>query len=173
VTGAARRAASASALVGGLLAASLAAAQIVGCPTGTRPGRTSTPTGRYEWCERPAARAPVRHGPLVGVHANGRRSLEVNFVDGTPRGPIRAWYESGEVSASGETRPDNGVLTLRDERGRRRAQIDVRDREIVAQAWDEQGRAEPYDRTRLARVMPANRDLLFIMSLWAAGIGIP
>jgi hypothetical protein len=168
-----RRAALTPALLGWLAAASLAAAQIVGCPPGTKHGSAATATGKYEWCERPAPGAPVRHGPLVGFHPNGRRSLEVNFVDGTPRGPIRAWYESGEVSASGETRPDNGILTLRDERGRKRAQIDVRDRAIVAQAWDEQGREEPYEKAKLAQALPANRDLLFIMNLWAVGIGIP
>jgi len=93
-------------------------------------------------------------------------------VDGTPRGPIRAWYDSGQASAIGETRPDNGTLTLRDEAGRRRAQIDVRARQVVTQAWDADGREEKYEETKLAKTLAANRDLSFIMNIFAVGIGI-
>jgi hypothetical protein len=91
---------------------------------------------------------------------------------GTPRGPIRAWYDSGQASAIGETRPDNGTLTLRDEAGRRRAQIDVRARQVVTQAWDADGREEKYEETKLAKTLAANRDLSFIMNIFAVGIGI-
>jgi len=97
---------------------------------------------------------------------------EVSFVDGTPRGPIRAWYDNGEISAIGETRPDNGTLTLRDERGRKRAQIDVRGRQVVTQAWDADGREERYEEAKLAKALAANRDLSFIMNIFAVGIGI-
>jgi hypothetical protein len=90
----------------------------------------------------------------------------------TLRGPIQAWYETGEPSASGETRPDNGTLTLWDERGRRRAQVEVRNRQLVTRAWDEQGRDEPYQEARLGKALAANRDLSFIMQLFAVGIGI-
>jgi hypothetical protein len=73
---------------------------------------------------------------------------------------------------TGDTRPDNGTPILWDERGRRRAQIDVRDRQVVTQAWDEEGRAERYDEKKLVRALPTNRNLGFIMQLFAVGIGI-
>ena len=156
-----------------LFVASPAAAQSITCPSGTKLGSTETAAaGKFQWCERAAPGGPTRHGPMVGFHSTGHRSIELNFVDGTPRGTIRAWYQSGELSASGETRPDNGTLTLWDERGRKRAQVDVRDRQVVTQAWDEQGRAEPYEEAKLAKTLSANRDLPFIMNLFAVGIGI-
>ncbi len=155
-----------------LAAAGPAAAQSIACPPGTQPGSAETPTAKLQWCERPAQGGPIRHGPMVGFYPSGRRSLEIAFVEGTPRGSLHAWYESGTPSATGETRPDNGTLTLWDERGRRRAQIDVRAREVVTRAWDEQGKDEPYKEARLAKVLSANRDLSFIMTLFAVGIGI-
>ena len=109
---------------------------------------------------------------MVGFHPNGRRSFELNFVDGSPRGAVRAWYEGGQPSMTGETRPDNGTLVLWDDRGRKRAQVDVRDRQVVTRAWDEEGREERYQEAKLARAMPANRNLGFLMQLWAVGIGI-
>ena len=148
-----------------------AAAQIT-CPPGTSPGSTENSDGKLQWCERPDAGGPIRHGPMVAFYPSGRRSFEVAFVDGTPRGPIRAWYDNGEASAIGETRPDNGTLTLRDEQGRKRAQIDVRERQVVTQAWDAEGREERYEEKKLARALAANRDLPFIMNLFAVGIGI-
>jgi antitoxin component YwqK of YwqJK toxin-antitoxin module len=168
----ARFAVAAASLVTLLAAASPAAAQSITCPPGTKLGRTETATAKFEWCERPAPGGPIRHGPTVGFFPSGRRSLELDFADGTPRGQIRAWYESGTPSASGETRPDNGTLTLWDERGRRRAQIDVRDRQVLTQAWDEEGRPERYEEAKLAKALPANRDLPFILNLFAVGIGI-
>ena len=155
-----------------LLAGAAPAAQAIDCPPGTRLGSTESAAGKFQWCERPAPGGPIRHGPMVGFYPNGRRSIELSFVEGTPRGAIRAWYESGELSASGETRPDNGTLTLRDERGRRRAQVDVRDRQVVTQAWDDQGRAEKYEEAKLAKTLSTNRDLTFIMNLFAVGIGM-
>jgi hypothetical protein len=155
-----------------LAAAAPAHAQAITCPAGAKLGASETATGKLQWCERPAPGGPVRHGPMVGFYANGRRSIEIAFVDGAPRGPIRAWYESGEPSASGETRPDNGTLTLWDERGRKRAVIEVRAREVSSRAWDEQGRDEAYQEARLAKALAANRDLSFIMTLFAVGIGI-
>ena len=116
-----------------------AAAQIT-CPPGTRLGGSEHAGGKMQWCERSEPGGPIRHGPMVAFYPSGRRSFEIAFVDGTPRGPIRAWYDNGEISAIGETRPDNGTLTLRDERGRKRAQIDVRARQVVTQAWDADGR---------------------------------
>jgi antitoxin component YwqK of YwqJK toxin-antitoxin module len=159
-------------LVAAVLAARPAAAQSITCPEGTKIGSTETATGKFQWCERAAAGGPIRHGPMVGFYGNGRRSIELTFVDGTPRGVIRAWYEGGQLSASGETRPDNGSLTLWDERGRKRAQVDVRERQVVSQAWDEQGRPERYEEKKLAKTLSANRDLPFIMNLFAVGIGI-
>jgi antitoxin component YwqK of YwqJK toxin-antitoxin module len=155
-----------------LFAVGRAAAQSITCPSGTKLGSTETAGGKFQWCERAAPGGPIRHGPMVGFHTTGRRSIELNFVEGTPRGTIRAWYPSGDLSASGETRPDNGTLTLWDERGRKRAQVDVRDRQVVTQAWDEQGRAERYEEAKLAKMLSANRDLPFIMNLFAVGIGI-
>jgi hypothetical protein len=149
----------------------LAAAQIT-CPPGTSPGSTENSGGKLQWCERPDAGGPIRHGPMVAFYPSGRRSFEVAFVDGTPRGPIRAWYDNGETSAIGETRPDNGTLTLRDEHGRKRAQIDVRDRQVVTQAWDAEGREERYEEAKLAKALSANRNLSFIMNVFAVGIGI-
>lgn len=148
------------------------AAQPMTCPEGTRIGSSETPAGRLQWCERPDPRGPIRHGPMLGSYPNGNRRLELHFVDGTPRGPIRAWYDNGQISAIGETRPDNGTLTLRDEQGRRRAQIDVRDRQLVTQAWDAEGREERYEEKKLAKSLAANRELPFIMNLFAVGIGI-
>jgi len=52
---------------------------------------------------------------------------------------------------TGETRPDNGTLVLWDERGRKRAQIDVRERQVVTRAWDEEGREERYEDQRQER----------------------
>jgi antitoxin component YwqK of YwqJK toxin-antitoxin module len=109
---------------------------------------------------------------MVGFHPNGRRSFELNFVDGSPRGTVRAWYEGGQPSMTGETRPDNGTLVLWDLGGRKRAQVDVRDRQVVTRAWDEDGREQRYEEAKLAKAMPANRNLGFIMQLWAVGIGI-
>jgi hypothetical protein len=148
-----------------------AAAQIT-CPPGTRLGSTESPGGKLQWCERPDPGGPIRHGPMVAFYPSGRKSFEVAFVDGTPRGSIRAWYDNGEASAIGETRPDNGTLTLRDEQGRKRAQIDVRERQVVTQAWDAEGREERYEEKKLAKALAANRDLPFIMNLFAVGIGI-
>jgi antitoxin component YwqK of YwqJK toxin-antitoxin module len=155
-----------------LFAASPAAAQSIACPPGTKLGSTETAGGKFQWCERAAPGGPIRHGPMVGFHPSGRRSIELSFVEGTPRGTIRAWYQNGDLSASGETRPDNGTLTLWDERGRKRAQINVLERQVVSQAWDEQGRAERYEEAKLAKTLSANRDLAFIMNLFAVGIGI-
>ncbi|HSB42162.1 MAG TPA: hypothetical protein VLK28_10045 [Methylomirabilota bacterium] len=73
---------------------------------------------------------------------------------------------------TGDTRPDNGTLLLWDARGRKRAQVDVLARQVVTRAWDEQGREERYEEGKLAKAMPANRNLGFIMQLWAIGIGI-
>ena len=148
-----------------------AAAQIT-CPPGTRLGSTESSGGKLQWCERPDPGGPIRHGPMVAFYPSGRKSFEVAFVDGTPRGAIRAWYDNGEASAIGETRPDNGTLTLRDERGRKRAQIDVRERQVVTQAWDAEGREERYEEKKLAKTLSANRNLPFIMNLFAVGIGI-
>ncbi|MFI5374314.1 MAG: toxin-antitoxin system YwqK family antitoxin [Candidatus Rokuibacteriota bacterium] len=148
-----------------------AAAQIT-CPPGTKLGSTEASGRKLNWCERPDAGGAIRHGPMLGFYASGRRSFEVSFVDGTPRGPIRAWYDNGEISAIGETRPDNGTLTLRDEHGRKRAQIDVRDRQVATQAWDADGREERYEEAKLVKTLAANRDLPFIMNLFAVGIGI-
>jgi len=148
------------------------AAQPITCPDGTRLGGSESPAGKLLWCERADPRGSIRHGPMVGSYPNGNRRLELHFVDGTPRGPIRAWYENGQASAIGETRPDNGTLTLRDERGRKRAQIDVRARQVVTQAWDADGREERYEEAKLAKALAANRDLSFIMNVFAVGIGI-
>lgn len=150
-----------------------AAADPIICPEGTKPGRSEKAgEGTLQWCERAGPGGSIRHGPLLGSYPSGRRRLEVYFVDGTPRGPIRAWYDSGQASAIGETRPDNGTLTLRDEAGRRRAQIDVRSRQVVTQAWDAEGREEKYEEAKLAKTLAANRDLSFIMNIFAVGIGI-
>lgn len=148
-----------------------AAAQIT-CPPGTTLGGSENAGGKMQWCERSEPGGPIRHGPMVAFYPSGRRSFEIAFVDGTPRGPIRAWYDNGEISAIGETRPDNGTLTLRDERGRKRAQIDVRARQVVTQAWDADGREERYEEAKLAKALAANRDLSFIMNVFAVGIGI-
>ncbi len=164
-----------AALLGlGLVAPSPAmAADPIVCPEGTRPGITEKAgEGTLRWCERPAPGGSVRHGPMLGSYPSGRRRFEVYFVDGTPRGPIRAWYDNGQASAIGETRPDNGTLTLRDEAGRRRAQIDVRSRQVATQAWDAEGREEKYEEAKLAKTLAANRDLSFIMNIFAIGIGI-
>ncbi len=147
------------------------AAQIT-CPPGTTLGESENAGGKMKWCERSEPGGPIRHGPMVAFYPSGRRSFEIAFVDGTPRGPIRAWYDNGEISAIGETRPDNGTLTLRDERGRKRAQIDVLARQVVTQAWDADGRQERYEEAKLAKALVANRDLSFIMNVFAVGIGI-
>jgi hypothetical protein len=149
------------------------AADPILCPEGTKPGRSEKAAeGTLQWCERSGSGGSNRHGPMLGSYPSGRRRIEIYFVDGTPRGPIRAWYDSGQASAIGETRPDNGTLTLRDEAGRRRAQIDVRARQVVTQAWDADGREEKYEETKLAKTLAANRDLSFIMNIFAVGIGI-
>jgi len=155
-----------------LLAVVSAAAQSITCPPGTKRGGAESEVGKYHWCEQETPGGAIRQGPMVAVHPNGRRSFELTFVDGTPRGPVGAWYEGGQPSMTGETRPDNGTLVLWDERGRKRAQIDVRERQIVTRAWDEQGREERYEEAKLAKAMPTNRNLGFIMLLWAVGIGI-
>jgi hypothetical protein len=147
-------------------------AQSITCPPGSTRGGTESEIGKFHWCEQVTPSGPIRQGPMVGFHPNGRRSFELNFVDGSPRGAVRAWYAGGQPSMTGETRPDNGTLVLWDERGRKRAQVDVRDRQVVTRAWDEEGREERYQEAKLAKVLPANRNLGFIMQLWAVGIGI-
>jgi hypothetical protein len=149
-----------------------ASAQSITCPPGSTRGGTENEAGKFHWCEQATPAGPVRQGPMVGFHPNGRRSFELNFVDGAPRGAIRAWYEGGQPSMTGETRPDNGTLVLWDERGRKRAQVDVRDRQVVTRAWDGEGREERYEEVKLAKAMPTNRNLVLIMQLWAVGIGI-
>ena len=134
------------------------AAQPMTCPEGTRIGSTETPAGRLQWCERPDPRGPIRHGPMLGSYPNGNRRLELHFVDGTPRGPIRAWYDNGQISAIGETRPDNGTLTLRDEQGRRRAQIDVRDRQLTIHVEPE-ALGPPQTKVILAKARAVIRDV--------------
>jgi hypothetical protein len=166
------RAILAGSLVAVLLAAVPGAAQPITCPPGSRQGGSESETGKIQWCEQDARGGPIRQGPMVGFHPNGRRSFELTFVDGTPRGAVRAWYEDGQPSMTGETRADNGILILWDQRGRKRAQVDVRNRQLVTRAWDEEGREERYEETKLARAMAANRNLGFIMRLWAVGIGI-
>ena len=155
-----------------LAAAAPVAAQSITCPTGSKRGGTENETGKFQWCEQTGPDGTIRQGPMVGFHPNGKRSFELTFVDGTPRGGVKAWYEGGQPSMTGETRPDNGTLILWDERGRRRAQIDVRQRQIVTRAWDEEGREQRYEEAKLAKALPANRNLGFIMHLWAVGIGI-
>lgn len=167
-----RRAAVAISLLLALAAAVPAAAQSIACPAGTRLGGAETEVGKFQWCEQAAPGGPIQQGPMVGFHPNGRRSFELTFVDGTPRGAIRAWYEGGEPSMTGETRPDNGMLVLWDRQGRKRAQVDVRARQVLTRAWDEQGREERYDEKKLAKMLPDNRNLSFIMNLFAVGIGI-
>jgi hypothetical protein len=166
------RSAVAATLLALLLGPAPALAQSVTCPPGTKRGGAEGEGGKVQWCEQAAPGGPIRQGPMVGFHPNGRRSFELTFVDGTPRGAVRAWYESGQPSMTGETRPDNGTLLLWDERGRKRAQVDVLARQVVTRAWDEQGREERYEESKLAKAMPANRNLGFIMQLWAIGIGI-
>jgi hypothetical protein len=166
------RATLAASLLGLLVATTPAVAQSIACPPGSKRGGTESDAGTFQWCEQAAPGGAIRQGPMVGFHPNGRRSFELTFVDGTPRGPLRAWYEGGQPSMTGETRPDNGTLILWDERGRRRAQVDVRDRQVVTRAWDEQGREERYEEKKLAKAMPGNRHLGFLMQLWAVGIGI-
>ena len=147
-------------------------AQSITCPAGSTRGGTESEVGKFHWCEQATPGGPIRQGPMVGFHPNGRRSFELNFVDGSPRGAVRAWYQGGQPSMTGETRPDNGTLVLWDERGRKRAQVDVRDRQVVTRAWDEEGHEERYQEAKLAKVLPGNRNLGFIMHLWAVGIGI-
>jgi hypothetical protein len=166
------RSALVASLVALLLGPAPALAQSITCPPGTKRGGAEGEGGKVHWCEQAAPGGPIRQGPMVGFHPNGRRSFELTFVDGTPRGAVRAWYESGQPSMTGETRPDNGTLLLWDERGRKRAQVDVLARQVVTRAWDEQGREERYEEAKLAKAMPANRNLGFIMQLWAIGIGI-
>lgn len=166
------RSAVAATLLALLLGPAPALAQSITCPPGTKRGGAEGEGGKVQWCEQAAPGGPIRQGPMVGFHPNGRRSFELTFVDGTPRGAVRAWYESGQPSMTGDTRPDNGTLLLWDERGRKRAQVDVLARQVVTRAWDEQGREERYEESKLAKAMPANRNLGFIMQLWAIGIGI-
>ena len=147
-------------------------AQSITCPPGSTRGGTESEAGKFHWCEQATPSGPIRQGPMVGFHPNGRRSFELNFVDGSPRGAVRAWYEGGQPSMTGETRPDNGTLVLWDLGGRKRAQVDVRERQVVTRAWDEDGREQRYEEAKLAKAMPANRNLGFIMQLWAVGIGI-
>jgi hypothetical protein len=155
-----------------LLVVGPAAAQSVTCPPGTKLGGTESQAGKVQWCEQAAPGGMIRQGPMVAFHPNGRRSFELTFVDGTPRGALRAWYEDGQPSMTGETRPDNGTLILWDDRGRKRAQVDVHQRQVVTRAWDEQGREERYDEAKLVKALPGNRNLGFLMQLWAVGIGI-
>ena len=49
---------------------------------------------------------------------------------------------------------------------------DVRDRVVATRAWDEEGHEERYQEAKLVKAMPANRNLGFLMQLWAVGIGI-
>lgn len=153
-------------------ASASALAQSITCPPGSTRGGTESEAGKFHWCEQVTPSGPIRQGPMVGFHPNGRRSFELNFVDGSPRGAVRAWYEGGQPSMTGEMRPDNGTLVLWDDRGRKRAQVDVRNRQLVTRAWDEDGREERYQEAKLAKAMPANRNLGLLMQLWAVGIGI-
>ena len=61
--------------------------------------------GKLQWCERSDPGGPIRHGPMVAFYPSGRKSFEVAFVDGTPRGSIRAWYDNGEAARSGRRDP--------------------------------------------------------------------
>jgi antitoxin component YwqK of YwqJK toxin-antitoxin module len=44
---------------------------------------------------------PLRHGKLVGWHANGTKSVEGQFVHNQPVGEFQWWYPSGQLQSKG------------------------------------------------------------------------
>lgn len=44
---------------------------------------------------------PLRHGTLVGWHANGTKSVEGQFLHNQPMGQFQWWYPSGQLQSKG------------------------------------------------------------------------
>jgi antitoxin component YwqK of YwqJK toxin-antitoxin module len=44
---------------------------------------------------------PLRHGTLVGWHANGAKSVEGQFLHNQPMGQFQWWYPSGQLQSKG------------------------------------------------------------------------
>ncbi len=44
---------------------------------------------------------PLRHGTLVGWHANGTKSVEGQFIHNQPVGEFQWWYPSGQLQSKG------------------------------------------------------------------------
>lgn len=44
---------------------------------------------------------PIRHGLLVGWHANGAKSVEGQFLHNQPMGQFQWWYPSGQLQSKG------------------------------------------------------------------------
>ncbi len=56
------------------------------CPDGARLAGAPPPSGRQQWCERETGGRPVKHGPYVAWHANGRRKIEGTYAEGEKEG---------------------------------------------------------------------------------------
>ena len=150
-----------------LILAELACAQAeFKCPAGTTRVGAGPPVGRQLFCQRSVG---DRHGPTVAWHANGQKSFQVDYVDGRPLGPITAWWENGKAAVTGYTWPDNGWLVMWDEDGHMRAEVEIRNRQLLIKAWDENGGEERYDESRL---FSRNQDLPLVIMLFGMGIGI-
>ncbi len=62
------------ALIAGAPGPSLA--QSITCPPGSTRGGTESEAGKFHWCEQATPSGPIRQGPMVGFHPNGRRSFD-------------------------------------------------------------------------------------------------
>jgi len=48
-----------------------------------------------------ASAEPLRHGTLIGWHANGTKSVEGQFLHNQPMGQFQWWYPSGQLQSKG------------------------------------------------------------------------
>ncbi len=72
------------------------------CPPGTLPAGTPPPQGREVWCElRPVGGAPVRQGPSIAWHENGKRAAQGPYLAGKRHGRWTFWHPNGVPAKQG------------------------------------------------------------------------
>ena len=68
----------------------------------------------------PRVSDPRRNGRFTMWHADGAKSGEANFRNGTPDGEFRGWHENGQLAVEGRVANCEVVTTFWDPLGRRR-----------------------------------------------------
>lgn len=71
------------------------------CPPGTLGAGEGPPNGTQVWCELPSLTDPVKQGPSIGWHENGRKQAEGSWLAGERHGDWRYWHPNGRPEAQG------------------------------------------------------------------------